>query len=528
MECRVARSVRSRPLNRSTKLAGSSAGDEMTTFNKPEVNGKPDVNGKADARGMQDVKTDVTQGVRTAWRRLNVPPELAVLAFLAAVTRLAAITHPRAIVFDEVYFRDSALRYLDGSYFFDLHPPLGKLLLAGWAKLLGVSVTPQSADPAVALRLLPALAGTALVAVFYLLLRELTASRRVATFGAALLLLDNAILVESRFILIDSMLLLFGIGAITCFLACRRRTGRAHWILLTSSAVLAGMATSTKLTGISALGLIGLVWLAQTLRRRVSWRLALPQAAVLVVVPALVYVGVFAIHFQLLPHSGPGDAYMSQRFQSTLVGNPGYDPAAKMSFLDRFIEANKAMHSYELSLNNTHHPYASSWLSWPILKRPMYYWNGATPTRGLQEYIYLQGNPVIWWGLLVGVVVVALGWMRRPELFERHRATMALLGVAWAANFLPFATIVRPMFLYHYFFSFMFCIAAVSIGMGLLAGWMTDDEKVWRFPSRRSTALYWGILGVALAGFVFFAPISYGLPLSDGGLSARIWLDSWR
>lgn len=464
---------------------------------------------------------------KAARRLRNVPPELLALTFLAAVTRLAAITHPHAIVFDEVYFRADALHYLDGTYYFDLHPPLGKLLLGAWAKLFRVSATAQSTDPAVALRVLPALAGTALVAVFYQLLRELTASRRVATFGAALLLLDNAILVESRLILIDSMLLLFGIGAITCYLASRRRTGRAHWILLTSSAVLAGMAAATKLTGLSALGVIGLVWFAQALRRRVSWRLALPQAAVLLLVPVLVYVSVFAIHFRLLPNSGPGEEFMSQRFQSTLVGNAGYNPAASMSFPDRFIEINQAIRRYEASLDDSHHPYSSPWTSWPIMKRPVYYWTGVTKT-GQHEYIYLQGNPVIWWGLLAGVVAVALGWMRHPELFERHRGVMALLGVAWAANFLPFATIQRPMFLYHYFFSFMFCIAAVSIGLGLLAGWMTDGETLWRFPSRRSAALYWGILVVALAGFLFFAPLSYGLPLSDGGLSARMWLDSWR
>ncbi len=509
MECRVAGSVRSR-LDRSTKHAAGDTGQHATTLDKP------------------DVKTDVPQRVRAAWPRLNVPLELVVLTFLAAVTRLTAITHPRAIVFDEVYFREYALRYLDGSFFFDIHPPLGKLLLAGWAKLFGVSATVQSTDPAVALRLLPALAGTALVAVFYLFLRELTASRRVATFGAALLLLDNAILVESRLILVDSMLLLFGIGAITCYLTSRRRTGRAHWILLTSSAVLAGMAASIKWTGLAALGLIGLVWFAQTLRHRVSWRLALPQGTVLVGVPALLYVSVFAVHFQLLPHSGPGEAFMSQRFQSTLVGNAAYDPAARMSFPDRFIELNEAIHRADVSLNDSTHPYSSSWTSWPVLKRPIYYWTDATKTDGKQKYIYLQGNPVIWWGLLAGVVVVALGWVRRPELFERHRGAMAVLGVGWAANFLPFATIERPMFLYHYFFSFLFCIAAVSIGLGLLAGWMTDGEKVWRFPSQRSAALYGGILVVALAGFLFFAPISYGIPLSDSGLHNRIWLDSWR
>lgn len=507
MECRVAGSVRSPLPDSSAKRPAGDAGQNGKVFKKPDTK-------------------KLLPGFRAA-RWPNIPPELAVLTFFAAVTRLSAITHPRAIVFDEVYFRGFALRYLDGSYFFDIHPPLGKLLLAGWAKLFGVSVTASSTDPAVALRVLPALAGTALVAVFYLLLRELTASRRVATFGAALLLLDNAILVESRLILVDSMLLLFGIGALTCYLASRHRTGRAHWVLLSASAVLAGMAASTKWSGLTALGLIGLVWFAQTVRQRVSWRTALPQAAVLIFVPALLYVSVFAIHFQLLPHSGPGDAFMSQRFQSTLIGNPSYQPNASMSFLDRFIELNKEMNAAQDSLNNSHHPYSSSWVTWPVLKRPVYYWTGAT-AGGRQEYIYLQGNPIIWWGLLVGTVVVALGWMRFPERFERHRGPMALLGVAWAMNFLPFATIVRPMFLYHYFFAFIFSIAAVSTGLGLLAGWMTEGQEAWQFRSWRSAGLYWGILGVALAGFLFFAPISYGLPLSNGGLSDRIWLDSWR
>jgi dolichyl-phosphate-mannose-protein mannosyltransferase len=502
MECRVADSVRSRLFEPATKRTTGDMGQNMTT-------------------GEPNLKAGALLGIRAVWHRLNIPPELLWLTFLAAVTRLAVITHPRAIVFDEVYFRESALRYLEGSYFFDLHPPLGKLLLAGWAKLVGVTATVQSTDPVVALRVLPALAGTALVAVFYLLLRELTASRRVATFGAALLLLDNAVLVESRLILIDSMLLLFGIGALTCYLASQRSRGRWHWILLAASAVLAGMAASTKLTGLTALGVIGLVWLVQTIRK-FSWRRALPQAGILLGIPALVYVSVFAIHFQLLPHSGPGDAFMTQQFQSTLIGNPNYDPAAHMSFTEKFAELNKAIRTYELSLNDSKHPYSSSWLSWPFMKRPIYYWTSN------KEYIYFQGNPVVWWGLLVGVVVVAIGWIRHPELFKRHYGPMALLGLAWAANFLPFATIVRPMFLYHYLFAFMFCIAAVSIGLGLLAGWMTDGERAWQFPSRRSAALYGGILMAALAGFLFFAPISYGLPLSDSGLSARIWLDSWR
>lgn len=454
--------------------------------------------------------------------RLSVPAELVGLTFLAALTRLTAINHPHAIVFDEVYFREYALRYLDGTYFFDLHPPLGKLFLAGWAKLLGVSATATSTDPVVALRLLPALAGTALVAVFYLMVRELSGSRPVATFAAALLLLDNAFLVESRLILLDSMLLLFGVGALTCFLASRQRTGRARWLLLTGSAVLAGMAVATKWTGLGALGLILITWLVHTLRERVGWRRALPQLGVLTLIPAALYVGVFALHFQLLVRSGPGDAFMSPRFQATLLGNPHYDPAAQLPFLSKFVELNTAIRRYELTLQASHHPYSSSWISWPVLQRPVYYWTG-----GPHEYLYLQGNPVIWWGLLVGALVVALGWLRYPQRLRPHRQALALLGTGWAVNWLPFATITRPMFLYHYLSAWLYCLAAVSVGLGALAGW-TGRGRRWRLPSTRSALLYWGILTVAAAGFVFFAPISYGLPLDGSGLARRLWLDSWR
>lgn len=461
-------------------------------------------------------------------RLRRLPPELVLLTFLALATRMAAITHPRATVFDEVYFREFALRYREGSYFFDIHPPLGKLLLAGWGRLVGASGPSSTADPEVALRILPALAGTALIAVFYMFLRQIGASRRVATLGGALLLLDNAVLLESRLILLDSMLLLFGLGAVTMYLAAMRHTGRAHWGLLAGAATLAGMAAATKWTGLTAIGLIGLAWLARSIRARVGWRRAAGQGAILCLVPLVVYAGVFAVHFRLLTSTGPGDAFMSTRFQSTLTGSATYDPTAEMGFVDRFVELNKRMHSADTSLNTATHPYSSSWTSWPLLKRPIYYWTDGGRADGEQSHIYLQGNPAIWWGVIAGALILAFGWLRRPEPFARLRPAFALLAVAWAANYLPFAAIERPMFLYHYLFAFMFALAAVVLGVGVLAGWMTDDEQGFSFSSRGSARLYWGIIAVAAGGFLFFAPLSYGLPLSGSGLDHRLWLDSWR
>jgi dolichyl-phosphate-mannose-protein mannosyltransferase len=338
------------------------------------------------------------------------------------------------------------------------------------------------------------------------------------------------LLVESRFILIDSMLILFGLSAVTCFIAARRRTGKIRLVLMAASAILAGLCLSTKWTGLAALGLIGLTWLTDQIYhwKKYDWKNRLIEGAMLLALPFLVYTSVFWVHFKLLTHTGQGDAFMSQKFQSTLKGNALYDPTVHLSFHEKFIDLNNAMSQSEKSLLTATHPYGSKWSTWPLMIRPVYYWQGDTLANGRQGNIYLLGNPVVWWGILAVILGGALASSNALARLRRYRFTFGFLGAAYLVNFLPFMGIHRVMFLYHYLFGLIYSLAFAVILLGVLADWMHDTPSAWKFSTKRSRNIYLGVLGLALVSFIYFAPLSYGVPLSPESLAHHMWLKSWR
>ncbi len=464
--------------------------------------------------------------MRADLRSTLTRPEFLLITALAFVTRFWGLLDPRAVVWDEIHFQRFAGAYFTGAYYVDVHPPLGKLLLAGAARLLGVSGAALAAlAPAPELRVLPALAGALVIPVVYLLLRELGTGRRVATLAAALLLADNALLVESRFILVDSMLILFGMTAVLLYLMARNGSGASRWMLLTAAAATGGAAASTKWTGLSALGLILLAWSAEALMQRRDWRALLREAAVLAFVPAAIYVASFAVHFALLNRTGPGDLWMSARFQASLAGNPLHAAGGRESFVRSMVDLNRTMTNINIGWASDTNAAASPWFTWPIAKHSVAFWSLIEPGAGTQRWIVMFANPIVWWGTLLGIVVIVAAAIARRAQLARHRTLLLFLAAGYALNFIPFAFIRRPMFLYHYFFALIFSVMLAAAGIGALAGWTdTDGEDGWRFSSRRSCAIYTAVIGLAAMSFLYFAPMSYGRPLSAASVLHRRWL----
>lgn len=192
------------------------------------------------------------------------------------------------------------------------------------------------------MRLFPAVLGLALVPLTFLTLIALRLSLASALLGALLITFENALIAQSRLILLDSYLVFF--TALTVFFWARfynlDSEGRAFtegwWRYLTLTGLSLGAVVSCKWVGLFTIAAVG----AGTLRQlwlllgnlKVTPRMwikhFMARALCLIVVPVAFYMAMFRIHFWILNMSGEGDGFMSSEFQHTLQGHGMEDTLA--------------------------------------------------------------------------------------------------------------------------------------------------------------------------------------------------------
>jgi len=430
---------------------------------------------------------------------------LLIILALSIATHFAFFGNPNQTVFDEVHFGKFVSGYYTGEYYFDIHPPLGKLMIAGFAKIVNfrpeynfTEIGKEFPDNKyLALRLLPTIAGTLLSLIIYLLILELGMSRMAAFTGALLVVFDNALLAQSRLILLDPFLLLFGFSSLFFYF-------KKKYLPM---AILAGLAISIKWTGLGFIALPILIEVAKTFKTtKIALKLtianfkAVLKLASFFLVSLAIYFSVFALHFALLPNPGPGDAFMKPNFRENNITK---------NILDLNIEMYRSNQRLSAS-----HPYSSQWYAWPLMTRPLYYWVSEN------SRIYFFGNPIIWWSSTIAVIFALLSIIRNTKYVIRNSTIPILLG-GYFINMLPFIGVNRVMFLYHYLTALIFAI--------LILVYLVDQNPFDPLRARKnSRKIFTGIIIASIAVFLFFAPLSYGLPLSEKAYDARIWFASWR
>ncbi|GJQ85607.1 hypothetical protein Trydic_g20157 [Trypoxylus dichotomus] len=263
------------------------------------------------------------------------------LFFCALFTRIYRLEEPRNIVFDELHYGKYVSLYMKNTFFFDSHPPLGKQLIAGIAYLTGydgrfkfdkIGSPYSSGVPLFAMRSVPAFFGSLIIPTTYHLMLELGLGQWTSLLAGLLLLFDNAILTQSRFILMESMLLFFMLFGLLCILKFRKYKEKPYslmwWLWLITASTCLTCALCIKYVGFYSCCL-GLAILA-----RDYWKqLSLPQLSdrslfirivaqsfILISIPLAVYLSVFYIHLNLLYKAGPHDSIMTSAFQASLEG----------------------------------------------------------------------------------------------------------------------------------------------------------------------------------------------------------------
>jgi dolichyl-phosphate-mannose-protein mannosyltransferase len=422
---------------------------------------------------------------------------------LAAGVRLWHLSSPAGTYFDESYYALDAQAYLGGGFGGShpddpavkienegtwVHPPLGKWMIA----LLGEG---PIGDRPFGWRFPSALFGIAGVLLLYLLALELWGSVWWAGLAALALALDGLHVVQSRMAMLDIFLTTFLTAGFLFVVLDRKRSrpseaasggtrldrwfGSRYRLL---AGVTFGAAVATKWSGLLGLALgaaLSLWWTLGRAERGDRLRAIRAGALCFLAVPLVVYVASYTTFF--IEH-GPA------------VGD--------------FLHLQKAMLLHNLHHRGVQAENSAPW-TWPLLLHPIrYYPPQILPRPAGSPEILSLGNPVLWWGFLAALPLLA------GRIIRSHQWQDVLIAGGYSAMFLPWLVLNRTQFFYY------MLPAVPFMALGAVAGIRTLKTR-WR----GSAAVAFAVAALA-AGFGY-APLWLYARVPAGWLEALPRLPGW-
>lgn len=216
--------------------------------------------------------------------------------------------------------------------------------------------------PYVAFRAMPALLGSLTVPTVFLTMWESNYTLPACIVSASLVLFDNAHIGQTRLILLDATLVFAMSLSVLCYVKFYKWRHEPFtrkwwkWLLLTGVAL--SCVISTKYVGVFTFFTVGCavaidLWQLFDIDRP-QGALSLPdfakhfaaRAIGLLVVPFMIYLFWFQVHFSILYRSGPGDDFMTPQFQETLSDNIMASQAVGINYYDSISIKHKETKTY--------------------------------------------------------------------------------------------------------------------------------------------------------------------------------------
>lgn len=383
------------------------------------------------------------------------------------------ISQLNSFYFDEIYHARTGYEQLHRMAVYETtHPPLGKDLIMAGIAVFGMT--------GFGWRFSGALFGVLLVPLAWCFARRLTHKPWAGALAGVLLALDFMRFAQSRIATIDvygTFFILLGAHCMVWYCQSVLQRGVHRSLLPMALGGLAfGLGCAAKWTGLYAGAGLAVLYFGVLYAR---WRQRPPEfgrefrtaaaGGVLfyVVLPFCLYVASYLPYWWRDPGFSLSDWWNCQTY----------------------------MYGYHAGLEASH-PFESRWYTWLLGLRPVWYYQNTGLPAGTKASIAGLAGPVIW---VAGLFCLLLLLWR--QVSGRGSAAGGAVLVLYGAQLIPWMLVSRCTFLYHYFPSSQFCLAAIALVLA-----RRPDER----RAKKIAAVLCAAAGVL---FAVYYPALSGLPI---------------
>lgn len=419
------------------------------------------------------------------------------------------ITFREGTYFDEIYHARTAYEMTQGLRNYEwTHPPLGKFFISLGIRIFGMNPFGW--------RIVGTMFGIFMLPFMYLFGRRLFQAKTWAA-GALTFLFAfdfmhftqtriSTIDVYGTFFIIVMFFFMYWYSQLSFYDTPLKKT----FVPLGLSAIAMGLGCASKWTAVYAAAGLGIFFFAIMYRRYREYRYAMED-------PKGTTAG---IRHEDILETFSGKLRWTLLFCVVffviiagliyLLSYLPFSNGEEMGLWERMVKNQRDMFSYHAELEGGH-PYASTWYQWPVIYRPVYYYC-QTLANGLKEGISAFGNPLIWWA-----GIPAFGYMLFRIIKKKDRTALFLV-FAYLVQYVPWMTVPRCTFAYHYFPSVPFLAMMLVYVMVRLA----DQDKKW---------FKWILVYIIAAFLLFllFYPVLSGEPVTESYVRDGLrWLPQWQ
>jgi dolichyl-phosphate-mannose--protein O-mannosyl transferase len=426
------------------------------------------------------------------------------LLFLSLTITASVLTHflafgfPAVVIPDEVGYVSCLYSFHRHSFLADLQTPsLGRQLLYLGSLMAGYHFgagqfeagTRVSVGELQRLRFLPCLFGSLRAPLMFAAFRLLGASSLWSLAFALCVATDQALIAQSRFVLLDSFVTAFAALTILAIAILARRISgrRALFKALASAGFAAGATVAVRFTSNA-----GIFTIVIALLMHYPFMTAVSSALFAGAIALFLHLGSCVGHFQMLSLDSACQSPNSRLCRMIATKEITVFRLAVELFQAVFLA------TYRMPIDG---PFASRWWSLVIM---------AVPRTSLWEKgdqrIWAIGSPVVWWGGLVGL----LAWIG-VALFKKKEWGSAWLIAGWVISYLP-CVFTQRLSRDRYFIPLLYSLAAAAVAATAIA------------PKARIAPLL--LIGGAVLCYWLYFPITYGTPIQSEKLKARM-LQCW-